>query len=272
MPLERFHRTFVLGLNFPAVDEGLGDDDTWSPRQLLRRRWRRNLLRPSRCSRHVAMNFHELTAGFGGGWGGWRGREPQNAAFSGVCPVGRLFPFGGFDGAQFSLCARREQRVAATPEEIPAVVPPSFQDCQIILRACRKTHPSKYPHNNQTEPNRTEPNNKTQNTEHETQKKRDTQKAQHHTTPRHNTTQHNTTQHNTQHTTEATFACYKYLSFRAHMAGGASELQSRSSERPRHTEPVTIPSSCWHCSVPGVPPLQANISRSCFYQGSCWRP
>ena len=56
------------------------------------------------------------------------------------------------------------------------------------------------------------------------------------------------------------------------MAGGAFEPQSLSSERPRHTEPVTIPSCYWHCSAPGIPPLQTNISNSCYYQGSRWRP
>ena len=60
----------------------------------------------------------------------------------------------------------------------------------------------------------------------------------------------------------------KSHSYGAHMAGGASEPQSRSSERPRHTESVTIPSSYWHFSAP----LQTNISKSCYYQGSCWRP
>ena len=44
------------------------------------------------------------------------------------------------------------------------------------------------------------------------------------------------------------------------MAGGASEPQPWSSARPRHTEPVTIPSRYWNCSAPGSPPMQTNIS------------
>ena len=55
------------------------------------------------------------------------------------------------------------------------------------------------------------------------------------------------------------------------MTGGASERQSRSSERPRRPEPVTIPSRYWHCSAPGIPLLQTGISKSCCYQGSRWR-
>ena len=54
----------------------------------------------------------------------------------------------------------------------------------------------------------------------------------------------------------------------------ASEPQSRSVERPRHSEsePVIIPSSYWHCSAPGNSSLQVNTSRLCYYQSACWRP